>query len=464
TLLARCPHLLEPIEPPSSSHSSSSSSGHDHDHDHREVPGGLERLLSGLFPQNNPSLSSVLATLYISLFPNLLLLAIPSSISPKVLRLLVSFAVGGLLGDVFLHLMPHIFMYGHERGHSASVATRNVVYGCAIFSGLLLFFVVDKVMHIFGATHSHDARQHSHSRHRNHHQRGSASHGEDRDGKTTATATNAGGGGGEDTPLRRRSNLTKARRDARDDNDADDEKGYNSSDSDVSVPFSPETTGQVRPIRLSAYLNLIADATHNFTDGLAISASFYLSFGAGLSTFVAVFFHEIPHELGDFAILIQSGFSRSTALMSQFFTAIGALAGTVVGVLIEEHARGRKLVLSNLMSASSPLFVDISASAEATGAASLLPASVSDLLPATAAGVPWSELVIPFTAGGFLYIGSASVIPELLESLHPQSHHYRRGRDNSEAKRITRELAHMVMEIGSMLLGLGLMAAIALYE
>jgi zinc transporter ZupT len=59
----------------------------------------------------------------------------------------------------------------------------------------------------------------------------------------------------------------------------------------------------------SGWLNLIADSLHNFTDGCAIGASF-VSGNGGLATatLVSVLFHEIPHELGDFVILVESGY------------------------------------------------------------------------------------------------------------------------------------------------------------
>lgn len=56
------------------------------------------------------------------------------------------------------------------------------------------------------------------------------------------------------------------------------------------------------------YLNMAVDAMHNFTDGVAIGASFASGKGLGFATTVSVFLHEIPHEIGDFAILVQSGF------------------------------------------------------------------------------------------------------------------------------------------------------------
>lgn len=79
-----------------------------------------------------------------------------------------------------------------------------------------------------------------------------------------------------------------------------------------------------------------ADFTHNITDGLAMSASFYASPTIGATTTVAVFFHEIPHEVGDFALLVQSGFSKRAAMGSQFITAVGALLGTLIGIAVQE--------------------------------------------------------------------------------------------------------------------------------
>jgi zinc transporter 7 len=67
-----------------------------------------------------------------------------------------------------------------------------------------------------------------------------------------------------------------------------------------------------------------------------MSASFYASPTIGATTTVAVFFHEIPHEVGDFALLVQSGFSKRAAMGAQFVTAIGALLGTLIGIAVQE--------------------------------------------------------------------------------------------------------------------------------
>lgn len=63
-------------------------------------------------------------------------------------------------------------------------------------------------------------------------------------------------------------------------------------------------------IKVAGYLNLAADFTHNLTDGLAIGASFLAGTPVGIVTTITIFLHEIPHEIGDFAILLQSGCTK----------------------------------------------------------------------------------------------------------------------------------------------------------
>ena len=63
-------------------------------------------------------------------------------------------------------------------------------------------------------------------------------------------------------------------------------------------------------IKVAGYLNLAADFSHNFTDGLAIGASYMAGRSIGIITTITILFHEVPHEVGDFAILVQSGCSK----------------------------------------------------------------------------------------------------------------------------------------------------------
>ncbi|KAJ9591038.1 hypothetical protein L9F63_027752, partial [Diploptera punctata] len=91
----------------------------------------------------------------------------------------------------------------------------------------------------------------------------------------------------------------------------------------------------VEDIKVSGYLNLAADFTHNFTDGLAIGASYLAGKNIGIITTITILLHEVPHEIGDFAILIQSGCNRKKAMFLQLTTALGALTGTVVSLLVK---------------------------------------------------------------------------------------------------------------------------------
>ena len=163
--------------------------------------------------------------------------------------------------------------------------------------------------------------------------------------------------------------------------------------SSASSLASKDTKSDASPsIRLSAYLNLLADFTHNITDGLALSSSFYASSTLGATTTVAVFFHEIPHEVGDFALLIQSGFSKKMAMGAQFVTALGAFLGTVLGILVQEMC------------------------ASGAGGGEGVSCEVGGGKGLAGTGLGWGDLLLPFTAGTFLYVGSVAVIPELLDT------------------------------------------------
>ena len=118
-------------------------------------------------------------------------------------------------------------------------------------------------------------------------------------------------------------------------------------------------------IHAFTYLNLMGDGLHNFVDGLIIAASFMTSLKLGMVTTAAVILHEVPQELGDFGILVYGGFSKTKALFYNFLCALAAIAGAVMGY-----------VLSGV-----------------TGNATVF--------------------LVPFTAGGFIYIAAADLLPEL---------------------------------------------------
>jgi len=295
---------------------------------------------------------------------------------------MVAFAVGGLLGDTLFHLLPEIFLGEAEPSHARFILVnpnKNILLGVAIMVGFLTFVAMDKGLRI--ATGGESSHDHSHSPN-------SPQQTEDATATTTSSAPPPADG------------ELKARKSA---------PPASSSPPAKKQEASPS-------IRLSAYLNLLADFTHNITDGLALSSSFYASPTLGATTTVAVFFHEIPHEVGDFALLIQSGFSKQMAMGAQFVTALGAFLGTVLGILVQE-----------LGSSSGAGEGGVGGEVGGKGL--------------VGTGLGWGDLLLPFTAGTFLYVGTVAVIPELLET----------GPDKGVEVRKT------AMQFGAMAVGAGIM-------
>ena len=185
----------------------------------------------------------------------------------RMLLYLVSFAVGGLFGDAFIHLLPESF----------EAIGVNTTTSFLILTGILIFFVLEKFLRW----------QHCH------------------------------------------------------------------------VPTSSE---HMHPV---ATLNLVGDAVHNILDGMIIASSYLVSIPIGIATTLAVIFHEIPQEIGDFGILIHSGLSVKKALTLNLLSGLTACLGAALALLIGPVVHKFSLYL------------------------------------------------LPITAGGFLYIAGSDLIPEL---------------------------------------------------
>ena len=310
------------------------------------------RLFALLFPSASPAINALLATAYISGPPNFLLALCPPNIDPSSLTIMVAFAVGGLLGDTLFHLLPEIFL-GEDHPDSVRFVmlepNRNLLLGVAIMVGFVTFVAMDKGLRIATGRSGHE---HNHEKPDN---------GAVMEANGFATGSETANG-----ELRMRKNRLP------------NGEVVAHKDSAPSVPLNPS-------VKLAGLLNLIADFTHNITDGLALSSSFYASPALGATTTMAVFFHEIPHEVGDFALLIQSGFSKQKAMGAQFVTAVGAFLGTFIGIFVQEYGNGDK-----------------SASGYQAGI--------------WGTSLQWGDMLLPFTAGTFLYVGTVAVIPELLET------------------------------------------------
>ncbi|KKR43149.1 MAG: hypothetical protein UT78_C0007G0002 [Candidatus Nomurabacteria bacterium GW2011_GWF2_40_12] len=192
-------------------------------------------------------------------------LSIREDLLRKYIFVFISLAVGALLGDAFIHLIPEAF---EHVGNTTHVSLLIIV-------GVLIFFILEKFLHW-------------------HH------HGED--------------------------------------------------------------TEEVHPV---GKLILFSDGVHNFIDGIIIGVSFLVSVPVGIATTIAVILHEIPQEIGDFAVLLHSGYTKSRALFLNFLSALCAILGMLLAFILGE------------------------------------------------AGEAFSLWILPIAAGGFIYVAVADLIPEL---------------------------------------------------
>ncbi|WP_229491543.1 ZIP family metal transporter [Massilia sp. HP4] len=90
----------------------------------------------------------------------------------------------------------------------------------------------------------------------------------------------------------------------------------------------------------SAWMVLAGDGLHNFTDGIMIAAAFLADPGLGVLTALAIVAHEIPQEVGDFIVLLDAGYSRGQAYLSNLLSSLMGLAGGTFGYLALERAGG----------------------------------------------------------------------------------------------------------------------------
>lgn len=113
------------------------------------------------------------------------------------------------------------------------------------------------------------------------------------------------------------------------------------------------------------YLNIVGDIVHNFLDGLIIGTVFLVDIKVGIAATLAIIFHEIPHEIGNFTILVYGGYSKLKALFFNFLSSLFAIAGTLAGYYLAGKISG------------------------------------------------FCTVLLPLAAGGFLYIAACDLIPEL---------------------------------------------------
>jgi zinc and cadmium transporter len=149
----------------------------------------------------------------------------------------------------------------------------------------------------------------------------------------------------------------------------------------------PTTEDHPHPFGL---MNLVGDGLHNFLDGIIIAGSFLVNINLGLATTIAVIAHEIPQEISDFGVLVYAGFSRAKALVLNLLSASLAIIGALLALTIGGQTDS------------------------------------------------FTDFIIPFTAGNFIYIATSDLFPEL-------------KKDNDKLHQAFFQLASIIIGIAIML-------------
>ncbi|XP_057267600.1 zinc transporter ZIP10-like [Pezoporus wallicus] len=279
----------------------------------------------------------------------------------SLLAFLVASAVGTLCGDALLHLWPHA--QGQHPEAAEAAPGPAVLQGLAVLGGIYLLFLLELLLGML------------------------------RRSREAAGATPDAGagvlaplrGGAEPRPAAPEAELELMPRGA---------PPHHGHSHGPALPPSPAAADVV-------WMVVLGDGVHNLTDGLAIGAAFSHSIPSGLSTALAVLCHELPHELGDLAVLLQAGTSPRTLLLLNLLSALLSCLGAAAGAAVGQSA---------------------------------------------AHLTPW---ILTLTAGVFLYVALADMLPEAL----------RRSEDPDAGS-----WGRFLLQNAGFLLGSGTMMGIALAE
>ncbi|KAJ8564812.1 hypothetical protein K7X08_001272 [Anisodus acutangulus] len=316
--------------------------------------------------------------------------------SKAVVDSLALFGAGAMLGDAFLHQLPHAFGGGHSHshdhhvehdhlhdhsGHSHAHSLEDLSVGLSILAGIVLFLIVEKLVR-YVEEFSGGVDEWSHGHHHRHTHITKLKDDNDANGnlkelsqeKSGSLSDKTAGGSGvdgesADSPsggkpsggaiLRKRNTGSVA---------AEDNTALDAANCSTNSGSIGDEQAKPRSSLVFGYLNLFSDGVHNFTDGMALGSAFLL-YGSvgGWSRTLFLLAHELPQEIGDFGILVRSGFSVSKALFFNFLSALVALAGTALSLTLGQDSGH-------------------------------------------------SSLIEGFTAGGFMYISVAGVLAEMNNS------------------------------------------------
>ncbi|TDG97386.1 hypothetical protein EPR50_G00225540 [Perca flavescens] len=228
-----------------------------------------------------------------------------------ILQLFVGLAVGTLSGDALLHLIPQILsLHDDTLSHEDEHFTEGKEYLwriLGIIAGIYGFFLIERIFSFFVPSHGH---------------------------------------GHSDLPLELNCN-------------GQSQRGKSIStiqlgpvDDLECTDVSPEHVDRRSPshqrqgVPLLAVMVIVGDSLHNFADGLVVGAAFSSSAETGMATTVAILCHEIPHEMGDFAVLLSSGLSVKTAVLMNFLSALTAFMGLYIGLFVSSEMEVQRWIFA----------------------------------------------------------------------------------------------------------------------
>ncbi|XP_078390804.1 zinc transporter ZIP10-like [Cetorhinus maximus] len=377
------------------------------------------------------SLTSLMAVAIIPLLSH--------SFSKVLLTFLVALAIGTLSADALLHLIPHSQSnQDHRHKSPENAAAKDSIWkGLTVLGGIYLLFLIENLLGLFrnyrGGKSTGRRRQHL----RKEKDMASAqlddkdnvelshlkpaqdsddhTHGEDK-WEVTVSGFESSSAREQDPEEATVTSWASCTQQATTKTDKGP-KGDHSKDSHSGKQLSAEkryshshshghshAAEDIKNAGIAniAWMVIMGDGVHNFTDGLAIGAAFSTGISGGLSTTIAVFCHELPHELGDFAVLLQAGMRVRQAVTFNLVSALISYLGMVIGIAVGQYT-------NNI--------------------------------------TPW---IFAGTAGMFLYIALVDMLPEML---HGQSDTKHGG-----------NLGHLMGQNLGFLLGVGTMLCISLFE
>ncbi|XP_061410542.1 zinc transporter ZIP12-like isoform X2 [Lethenteron reissneri] len=243
-----------------------------------------------------------------------------------ILQTFIALAVGTLSGDATLHLIPEMLALhdhgdGHDHAEEDFVEKNSHVWKLmALLGGIYIFFLVEKIFHLLIASSQGDGGQEREQQQQQNH----CGHSHDLALRDSFRAGKAGRGTASTTRL-----------------DTEEE-----ADVTPTLAALPKHRGTFKGMSSLAIMILVGDSIHNFADGLAMGAAFSASNRAGLTTSLAIFFHEVPHEIGDFAALLNSGMRVCPALVLNFISSLTAFTGLYVGLSLSNDTIVQQWIFS----------------------------------------------------------------------------------------------------------------------